>query len=171
MLENRKNILHTTIQSIYVHIHRNENFRFSIQIRTVQLSGRCFAQATPNYNLSGILCDSCLYFLLKWTHFYTSQEDVGLHCVPWDACLGESANQHRFTQNAGKLYFSLCNLWCFFIWERWVNIFLHSSHEKGRSPLCTLKCVLRLELWVNIFSHTLHEKGHSPLCTLRRCLG
>jgi hypothetical protein len=67
----------------------------------------------------------------------------------------------------GKRHFLLCNLRCLLRLERWVNIFLHTLQEKGRSPLCTMKCVIKTERWMKFFLHISHEKGRCPLCSLR----
>jgi hypothetical protein len=55
---------------------------------------------------------------------------------------------------------------CLFRLDLWVNVFLHTSHEKGCSPVCILWCMIRFERWENLFLHTLHTNGRSPVWTL-----
>jgi hypothetical protein len=61
----------------------------------------------------------------------------------------------------------VCTLRCVVMWGRWVNIFLHTSHEKGRSPVCTLIWFSRLGQPVQLLLHTLHAKGRAQ--PLNRC--
>jgi hypothetical protein len=55
----------------------------------------------------------------------------------------------------------VCTLRCVFRWKWQVNLFLHTSHEKGCSPVCTLIWASRLNWLVKLSLRTLHEKARS----------
>jgi hypothetical protein len=55
----------------------------------------------------------------------------------------------------------VCTLRCVFRWKWQVNLSLHTSHKKGRSPVCTLIWASRLNWLVKLSLHSLHEKARS----------
>ena len=52
------------------------------------------------------------------------------------------------------------NLWAFKV-LRSLNVWWHSSHEKGFSPVCRVLCTFNLSFVVNSFLQTSHEWGKS----------
>lgn len=93
--------------------------------------------------------------------------------ILWDVWLDQSAERNTpYTLRTKEVVFRCVLLRCMFSFESWADVFLHTSHEMGRSPLCTLLWVSGLVRLVKFLLHILHEKnrpGHLK-CRTALCL-